>query len=130
MVSFTIPGGMRPQRGGARAARLVVCAGACLWLTSCAETQTVRPVSMSQQGDEALSCAQLGDQLHKNQLAAVQFAKQAKAVESDNDTYKVASIFVSLAAMGVDLSKEDQIKARSLQDRNEYLLYLRAEKKC
>src|ERR1700686_3124367 len=117
MVSFTVAGGMRPPRSGARAARLVVCAGACLYLTTCAETQTVRPVSMSQQGDEALSCAQLDDQIHKNQLAAVQFARQAKAVESDNDTYKVASIFASLAVIGVDLSKEDQIKARSLRDR-------------
>jgi hypothetical protein len=85
---------------------------------------------MTQQGDQALSCVQLDDQIHENQLAAVQFAKQARIVDADNDTYKVASIFVTLAAVGVDLSKADQIKARSLQDRNEYLFYLRTDKKC
>jgi hypothetical protein len=130
MVSLAVAEGLRRQRKNARAAWLAVRVGACVCLASCAETQTVQPVSMSQQGDEALSCPQLDDQIHKNQLAAVQFLQQAKAVESDNDTYKVASIFVSLAAIGVDLSDNDQIKARSLEDRNDYLLYLRTEKKC
>jgi hypothetical protein len=99
-------------------------------LVACAQTRTVTPVAITQPGDEALSCPQLDTQIHDNEAAAVQFARQATKVESNNDAYKVATIFVTLAAIGVDLSKEDQIKARSLQDRNEYLQYLKAEKKC
>jgi len=85
---------------------------------------------MSEPGDEALSCAQLDEKIHQNQQEALKFASRAKGVEADNDTYKIATVFVSLAVIGVDLSKEDQIKARALRDRNEYLLYLRGEKKC
>jgi hypothetical protein len=99
-------------------------------LAGCAHTRTVEPVAMSQAGDEALTCGQLNDEIRQNQVAAANFANQAAEVEGKNTTYEVASIFTSLAAMGVDLSREDQIKMRSLSDRNKYLLYLKGEKKC
>lgn len=102
---------------------LLVCAG-------CAATKTVNPIQMSQPGDRDLTCAQINDQIYTNQVAAVNFANQAAKVEGSNTAFEVGTIFVIWAAMGVDLSKEDQIKMRSLQDRNQYLLYLKDERKC
>jgi hypothetical protein len=63
-------------------------------------------------------------------VAAVNFANQAEKIEGNNTAFEVGTIFTLWAAMGVDLSKEDQIKMRSLQDRNQYLLYLKGEKRC
>jgi hypothetical protein len=104
-------------------ASLLACPG-------CAETKTVDPIQMSQPGDQDLTCGQINDQIYKNQVAGVSFANRAAKAEGSNTAFEVGTIFTLWAAMGIDLSKEDQIKMRSLQDRNQYLTYLKDEKKC
>ena len=113
----------RRPRSVAVLASLLACA-------ACAQTRSVEPVAMSQQGDQNLTCTQLDQQIYTNQVAAVNFANQAAKVEGNNTAFQVGTIFTLWAAMGINLSKEDQIKMRSLQDRNRYLLYLKGEKKC
>lgn len=115
--------------GGSIAAAVVVLTS-LLISTGCAETKSVRPISISQPGDDTLNCAQLDQQIYVNQVAAVNFANQAAKVEDNNSAFQVGTIFMGLAALGIDLSKEDQIKYRSLRDRNEYLQYLKGAKKC
>jgi hypothetical protein len=128
------PVGLLKGRGalpGARPRlRSVAVLTSVLACTACAQTRSVEPVAMSQQGDQNLTCVQLNQQIYTNQVAAVNFANQAAKVEGNNTAFQVGTIFTLWAAMGINLSKEDQIKMRSLQDRNQYLLYLKEEKKC
>ena len=98
--------------------------------TGCAQTKSVAPIQISQPGDERLSCKQINDEIYTTQVTAINFADQAAKVEGNNTAFKVGTIFTTWAALGIDLSKEDQIKWRSLEDRNQHLLYLKAEKKC
>jgi hypothetical protein len=104
-------------------ASLLGCAG-------CAQTKSVDPIPMSQQGDQNLTCTQLNQQIYTNQVAAANFATQAAKVQGNNQVFAVGTIFALWAALGIDLSEEDKIKMRSLQDRNQYLVYLKDEKKC
>lgn len=103
---------------------------ALLECAACAQTKSVNPVQISQPGDQNLTCAQIDEQIRANQAAAVNFANQAAQVEGRNTAFEIATIFTMWAAMGVDFSKEDQIKFRSLRDRNQYLLYLKGETRC
>jgi hypothetical protein len=108
----------------------VVLLASLLGSAGCAQTKSVAPIPISQQGDQNLTCAQIAQQIRENQIAAVSFATQAEQVEGRNVAFELGTVFTAWAALGIDLSKEDQIKMRSLQDRDQYLAYLKTEKKC
>jgi hypothetical protein len=90
---------------------------------------------MSQAGDDQLNCPELSGQINANRIAADEFVQKDKAVQNMN-TAKAVTGFVLLGPLGLaivessDMSHEDQVKARSLIDRNEKLLYLAKNKGC
>jgi len=88
---------------------------------------------MSQPGDEQLSCQQIDQQIQANEASAKGLVQKDKDVENNNTTKVVMSAtpFIGiLSAMAIDLSNEEQIKARAILDRNERLTYLRKQKGC
>ena len=110
----------------AAAAILLLC------LCGCAARE-VTPVSMSQAGDEALSCAELQQKIAENDAAARAFLIKDKQVENENVVKGVGSAvpYVGiLIGASTDLSNEEQIKARALIDRNEWLTSLSKKKGC
>jgi hypothetical protein len=105
-----------------------------VWLTGCA-ARDVTPVAMTQVGDDQLGCPALIEQLKANRLAADKFLREDKAVEAGNVAKGVtgaifAPIGLLLILATTDLSNEEQIKARSLADRNEQLIFLARSKDC
>jgi hypothetical protein len=84
---------------------------ATLCIAGCAATH-VTPVSMTQPGDDHLTCLQLTERI------------AAKAAIS------VVPIAGLLAIASVDLSNEEQVRARSIIDRNERLIILAHSKGC
>jgi len=108
---------------------LLACA---LVLCGCAARQ-VTPIAMSQPGDDALTCDQLGAQMAANGVSEADYRKQDKQVENGNIAKGIGSAapFVGpIIAGSTDLSNEEQVKARSLADRNEQLKYLAKQKGC
>jgi hypothetical protein len=102
-------------------------------VAACAARQ-VTPVSMSQAGDDDLTCTQLNDQMTANQKSAADLLRQDRGVEVGN-TVKIATGTVLapigiLIALTADLSNEEQVKARALIDRDERLTYLAHAKGC
>ncbi len=88
---------------------------------------------MAQPGDEQLTCEQLQREIAANELVAKDFVKKDKAVENGNAAKTVLSAtpFIGiLSAMAVDLSNEEQVKARAIIDRNERLVFLSKQKGC
>lgn len=105
------------------------CAAA---LSACAAKQYAA-VPMEQPGDEQLTCVQLKDQIAANEKAAAEFVKKDKNVENKNVAKGVASVVPVigiLSALSTDLSNEEQVKARSIIDRNERLTFLSKQKGC
>lgn len=91
----------------------------------------VTPILMSQPGDDALTCAQLDQQIAANQSTAVELLQKDKQVEQGNTAKVVAAtVFSVWLAMSIDLSHEEQIMMRSLYDRNERLVSLKQQKGC
>ena len=117
------PSGERRWLSIAALASLLGCAG-------CAHTESVEPIAMAQQGDENLTCQQLKEQIADNQRAAMIFANRAAQTQGSNEVFEAVSIFSMWASFGINLSEEDKVKFRSLQDRDQYLLYLKGQKKC
>jgi hypothetical protein len=115
-----------------RLIRLMFIACAMFWV-GCA-ARDVTPVAMSQPGDDALSCPVLIEQIKANRAEAEEFLRE----DTQTDRENVAKIAVGslLAPIGLflansaDLSHEDQVKARSIADRNEQLIFLAKRKKC
>jgi hypothetical protein len=108
---------------------LVACV---LGLCGCA-ARDVTSVSMSQTGDEQLSCDAIKQQIADNGTAEAKYRHDDKEVENGNIAKGVGSAapFVGpLVAASTDLSNEEQVKARSLADRNEQLRYLAKRKGC
>jgi len=88
---------------------------------------------MAQAGDESLDCAAISQQLAENDKAIEAFVKKDKQVENGNVAKGVGSAvpYVGiLIAMSADLSNVEQVRARSLIDRNEELNYLAKKKGC
>lgn len=103
-----------------------------LLLCGCAARQ-VTPIAMSQPGDDALTCDTLSSQIAANDIAEADYRKQDKQVENGNIAKGIGSAtpFVGpIIAGSTDLSNEEQVKARSLADRNEQLKYLAKQKGC
>jgi hypothetical protein len=105
---------------------------ACLCLAACASRATM-PVSMSQLGDDQLTCLQIAAQLRTNQSAADELLHRDRQVE-DGNAAKVALSVVPLVGLvaiaNVDLSNAEQVQARSLIDRNDRLMFLYRSKGC
>ena len=105
---------------------LVACAG---------NPRPYTPVAMSQTGDDQWSCTELNIQLAANSKAASDLLQQHGATETANNTKGVASLVLLgpiglLIAMSADYSREEQVKARALIDRNERLTHLAKAKSC
>jgi hypothetical protein len=107
---------------------LLAIAGA-LGLAACA-ARTVTPVTMTQAGDEQLSCSQLSDQINVNQKTADDFLQKDKDVQARNVAKITAAAVVPGLGFSKDLSNEEQVKARSILDRNERLTFLFQSKGC
>ena len=88
---------------------------------------------MSQPGDDMLTCEALNSQIEANSASEAAFRKQDKDVENGNIAKGIggATPFVGpIIAASTDLSNEEQVKARSLADRNDQLKYLSKQKGC
>ena len=108
---------------------LLACA---LVLCGCA-ARPVTSIAMSQPGDDALNCDQINSQIADNSVSEARYRKADKDVENGNIAKGVGSAapFVGpIIAGSTDLSNEEQVKARSLADRNEQLRYLLKQKGC
>jgi hypothetical protein len=103
-----------------------------LTLGACA-ARTVTPMAMTQQGDEALTCSALDQQIADNTAANAAYMKKDKQVDAENIAKDIGSAIPYagiLIAGTTDLSNEEQVKARALADRNEHLQYLKKQKGC
>lgn len=112
-----------------RALVVAICAAA---LSACA-AKHYTAIPMEQPGDEQLTCVQLKELIAANEKAASDFIKQDKAVENKNVARSVAGVvpFAGiLVLLSTDLSNEEQVKARSIVDRNERLMFLSKQKGC
>jgi hypothetical protein len=93
----------------------------------------VKPVSMTAAGDESLDCPALQQQIAQHEAAARDFLVKDKQVERAN-TAKVAASAIPylgiLITASTDMSNEEQVKARALVDRNEWLTLLAKRKGC
>lgn len=88
---------------------------------------------MEQPGDDALSCAQINQQIADNTAAEGKFAHADRQVENGNTAKVVGGAvpFVGPLIVGsADLSNEEQVKLRALADRNEHLAFIATQKKC
>jgi hypothetical protein len=85
---------------------------------------------MSQPGDQNLACSDIDREIDQNQRNAVSYARKAKETSDQNEKVVVASFFTGWAQLYLDLSSEEKIKMRSLQDRDQYLVFLKEQKKC
>lgn len=99
-------------------------------LAGCA-ARPVTPVAISQPGDANASCAVLDDQIKRNAIHAAEMLGKDKQVEEANTGKVIASfVFGILVGLSIDLTREEQIMLRSLQDRNQYLERLSRAKGC
>jgi hypothetical protein len=88
---------------------------------------------MMQDGDRTLSCPALDRQIADNEAAAAQLLHKDKDVERKNTAKVVAGAvpYVGLLLVAsTDLSNEEQVKARAIIDRNEWLNFLVRQKGC
>lgn len=114
----------------------MLCAGllaaTALILSACAAKQfTAMP--MEQTGDDALSCAQIQQQIADNTATEGKFAHANRQVENGNTAKVVGGavpIVGPLIVGSVDLSNEEQVKVRALADRNEHLAFVAKQKGC
>ncbi len=107
---------------------LSAIAGA-LCLVACT-ARPVTPISMTMPGDEQLSCAELNEHIKANMTAANELFAEDKDVAAGNVAKGVLLGGGLLAAALMDLSNEEQVKARSVNDRNERLTFLARSKGC
>jgi hypothetical protein len=106
---------------------------ASLSLPAACAAQDVTPVRISQDGDAALGCAAIRQQMDENRVAAAKYLKDDRLVEQRNTALTVAGFIPwagLLTAAMTNLSNQDQIRARALLDRQERLEYLAKQKGC
>jgi len=101
-----------------------------LFVSACA-ARPVTPVALSQPGDATANCAVLDEQIKRNAVVAAEMLGKDKQVEDANTGKVIASlVFGILVGLSIDLTREEQIMMRSLQDRNQYLQSLSRGKGC
>lgn len=108
-------------------------------LSGCKSGDAAVPVSMSQPNDGRLTCPEIQKQIDANSLEIANAIQADEKTQSMNKLLGVAAMVKILATGGIgalgaetgmDFSKSDQVKFRSLTDRNERLRFLKGEKKC
>ena len=114
------------RRGGypiALSLALALCSG-------CA-TKPIEPVSISQSGDDNLTCDQISSQIEDSKRSRAVYEAKQKDTDRNNTVAGIAGLVVGpyIASSAVDLSNGDQVKIRSINDRIEALEFLR-QKKC
>lgn len=112
--------------------RVLVAVLGVAGLSGCAQ-KAIAPVQMVQPGDDQLTCAQIDKEILANEAAAKKFVERDKGTENGNTAKMILSAtpYIGiLSAMTIDLSNEDQIKARAILDRNESLAFLKKGKGC
>ena len=77
-------------------------------------TRSVVPMSMAQPGDDRLACSAIVDQIATNRLAMAAYTTKDREVEQANAFFAIIG-----PPFLIDLSNEEQIKARALADRND-----------
>ena len=105
-----------------------------LCVAGCA-ARTAVPIPMAQPGDDQLTCGQLRDQIVANRAAVIEMVRKDKEVEQGNVAKHVTlALFAPLggllAAAATDLSNAEQVRGRSLVDRNDRLITLSRTKGC
>ncbi len=126
---------IRSQQGHRRVRRLFAALPllfATLCIAGCAATH-VTPVSMAQPGDDRLTCLQLAAGIADNRATVVTLTRADRQV-TDGNAAKVAISAVPIAGLlaiaSIDFSNEEQVRARFITDRNEYLIFLAHSKGC
>lgn len=88
---------------------------------------------MSQPGDENIDCPELKQQIADNRAAAAKYVRKDKQVENGNTAKTLGGAIPGLGILlvaSMDLSNEEQVKARALIDRDERLTSLAKRKGC
>jgi hypothetical protein len=101
-------------------------------LAGCA-TPHASPVAISQPNDATRTCQELQSELVSNESSLQQLLAFDKQVSNGNAVKAVASVvpIVGLAAAAsIDLSNVEQVKYRSLSDRDDRLRSLARQKGC
>jgi hypothetical protein len=110
----------------------LLAAATCFCLAGCA-AKVFTPVAISQPGDEQLSCDAIKQQIADDSAAEAVYVRKDKQVESGN-TAKTAGSAIPFAGVliagTIDLSNEEQVKARALADRIERLDFLAKQHGC
>ncbi len=88
-------------------------------------TRSVTPMAMMQPGDDRLDCPAIIEQIKVNRPAMATYLTKDKQVEQAN----VFFVLIGPTFL-IDLSNEEQIKARALADRNDRLVLLGRAKGC
>lgn len=121
---------MSPRTGTDRSA-LRLCGLLLVPLLWGCAARDVTPISMTQPGDDGLSCGEIRRQISANQDEAAVLLEKNQSVDRLNAAKVVGSIVLSgWIALSIDLSREEQIKMRALADRNENLAHLAVKKGC
>jgi hypothetical protein len=101
-------------------------------LAGCA-TPHASPVAISQPNDAGKTCQELQSELVSNEASLQQLLEADKQVSNGNAVKVVASaipIVGLAAAASIDLSNVEQVKYRSLRDRDDRLRFLAHQKGC
>jgi hypothetical protein len=115
------------------AARAFAACVATVLLPACG-TKHVSPVEISQAADGRMTCAEIAQEISRNQASVVAFVQKKQDTDAEN-AMKVASPLL-LGAVGVgismtmDLSDEERIMIQSLKERNEALVFMQDKKHC
>ena len=92
-------------------------------MAACA-ARPVTPVAITQLNDEKISCSDIAAEIKANSAAESEYVRKDKNVEAKN--FVGVAVFPPL----IDLSNTEQVKARSIMDRNERLAFLAKSKGC
>jgi hypothetical protein len=120
--------GRRAHSAASPLGTMLALAGA-LCMAACA-ARSVTPLAMTQPGDDQLSCAQIDDEIKRNQTAANELFQRDESVETGNVAKGVLLGGGLLSAGLMDLSNAEQVNARALVDRNERLRLLAKSNGC
>ena len=95
-----------------------------LTLAACA-ARPVTPIALSQPGDAALDCAGLDREIASLGEQAVAMGARDRELERRN---VIGAIL--FGAPAIDLTREEQIQFRAMQDRARHLADMKARKPC
>jgi hypothetical protein len=128
--TFIGPGSPEPRPPFRRYARRSLVGIVALLIVACGDKAGV-PISISQPHDDELTCAEIDAQLTRNKQEVIDAIQKDQNIQDKNKALLIGSLLVSgWLWASADLSKSEQIKYRSLIDRNEQLVFLRGKRRC